>query len=361
MPYPEKFQGIGISNARDWKHPTLVSFEPKLFGDHDVDIEIEVCGICGSDFHIAAGNWGPVPENQVLGHEIIGRVVKVGPKCHTGIKIGDRVGVGAQALACLQCERCKSDNEQYCTNDHVLTMWTPYKDGYIAQGGFASHVRLHEHFAIQIPENIPSPLAAPLLCGGITVFSPLLRNGCGPGKKVGIVGIGGIGHMGILLAKAMGAEVYAFSRDHSKRKDCTKLGANRYIATLEDKSWTEQYSNTLDLLVICSSSLSEVNFDNFVKVMKIGSSIVSIAAPEANEKLVLQPLGLMGISISSSAIGSRKEIEQLLKLVSEKNVKIWVEELPISEEGVHQAFTRMERGDVKYRFALVDYDKEFHK
>ena len=240
-------------------------------------------------------------------------------------------------------------------------MWTPYKDGYIAQGGFASHVRLHEHFAIQIPENIPSPLAAPLLCGGITVFSPLLRNGCGPGKKVGIVGIGGIGHMGILLAKAMGAEVYAFSRDHSKRKDCTKLGANRYIATLEDKSWTEQYSNTLDLLVICSSSLSEVNFDNFVKVMKIGSSIVSIAAPEANEKLVLQPLGLMGISISSSAIGSRKEIEQLLKLVSEKNVKIWVEELPISEEGVHQAFTRMERGDVKYRFALVDYDKEFHK
>lgn len=361
MLYPEKFQGIGISNAKDWKHPKLVSFDPKPFGDHDVDVEIEACGICGSDFHIAVGNWGPVPENQILGHEIIGRVVKVGSKCHTGVKIGDRVGVGAQALACFECERCKSDNEQYCTNDHVLTMWTPYKDGYISQGGFASHVRLHEHFAIQIPENIPSPLAAPLLCGGITVFSPLLRNGCGPGKRVGIVGIGGIGHMGILLAKAMGAEVYAFSRGHSKREDSMKLGADHYIAMLEDKGWTAQYSNALDLLVVCSSSLSKVNFDSIVKIMKIGGSIVSIAAPEVNEKLVLKPLGLMGVSISSSAIGSRKEIEQLLKLVSEKNVKIWVEKLPISEEGVSHAFTRMESGDVKYRFTLVDYDKKFHK
>ncbi|CAI4034861.1 hypothetical protein SMKI_01G0040 [Saccharomyces mikatae IFO 1815] len=240
-------------------------------------------------------------------------------------------------------------------------MWTPYKDGYIAQGGFASHVRLHEHFAIPIPENIPSPLAAPLLCGGITVFSPLLRNGCGPGKKVGIVGIGGIGHMGILLAKAMGAEVYAFSRGQSKKEDSMRLGADHYIATLEDKDWTKKYFNTLDLLVICSSSLTEVNFDSVIKVMKIGGSIVSIAAPEHGEKLVLQPLGLMGVSISSSAIGSRKEIEQLLELVSEKNVKIWVEELPIGEEGVHRAFTRMEKGDVKYRFTLVDYDKEFHK
>ena len=129
----------------------------------------------------------------------------------------------------------------------------------------------------------------------------------------------------------------------------------------QDKDWTKKYFNTLDLLVICSSSLTEVNFDSVIKVMKIGGSIVSIAAPEHGEKLVLQPLGLMGVSISSSAIGSRKEIEQLLELVSEKNVKIWVEELPIGEEGVHRAFTRMEKGDVKYRFTLVDYDKEFHK
>ncbi|CAI4897179.1 AHL_G0043900.mRNA.1.CDS.1 [Saccharomyces cerevisiae] len=352
-------KGIGISNPEDWKHPTLVSFDPKPFADHDVDIEIEACGICGSDFHVAAGDWGPVPKNQILGHEVIGHVVKVGPKCHTGIKVGDRVGVGAQVLACLECDRCKSDNEQYCPIDRVWTIVSPYKDGYIAQGGFASHIRVHEHFAIPIPKNIPSPLAAPLLCGGITVFSPLSRNGCGPGKKVGIIGVGGIGHMGILLAKAMGAEVYAFSRGQSKKEDSLKLGADHYIATSEDENWSEKYFNTLDLIVICSSSLTGVDLDKVVNVMKIGGSIVSIAAPDASERLVLQPLGLMGVSISSSGVGSRKEIEELLKLVSEKDIKIWVEELPISEEGVNEAFTRMEKGDVKYRFTLVDYDKEF--
>lgn len=149
-----------------------------------------------------------IPANLVVGHEIIGRIVKLGPKYHSGVKIGDRVGIGAQVFSCLNCRRCNNGDEPYCSK-FVTTYSQPYEDGYVSQGGYASHIRCHEHFVIPIPEQIPSHLAAPMMCGGITVLSPLLRNGCGPGKKVGIAGIGGIGHMGLIFAKALGAEIYA--------------------------------------------------------------------------------------------------------------------------------------------------------
>ncbi|EDO16650.1 hypothetical protein Kpol_529p30 [Vanderwaltozyma polyspora DSM 70294] len=358
MAYPEMFEGIGVTNPEDWKHPKKVTYEPKKFDDQDVDIKIEACGVCGSDIHCAASHWGPVVKNQVVGHEIVGRVVKVGPKCTTGIKIGDRVGVGAQVASCLECSRCQNDNEPYCPR-FVTTYGQPYPDGYVSQGGYASHVRVHEHFAIPVPEELPLHLAAPLLCGGITVYSPLLRGGCGPGKKVGIVGIGGIGHMGILFAKAMGAEVYAFSRSHSKEKDAKELGADHYIATLEDKDWTEKYFDTLDLIVVCASSLTDVNFDELIKVMKVNTKILSISVPSIDETLTLKPFGLLGVTIGNSALGSRKEIEQLLKLVVDKDIKIWVEQLQVGEAGVAEAFERMDKGQVRYRFTLMGFDKEF--
>lgn len=354
----EKFHGIGIVDPNNWKHPKRVSFDPKPFGPYDLDIKIEACGVCGSDIHCAASHWGDVPKNQVVGHEIIGRIVTLGPKSHTGLKVGDRVGVGAQVYSCLDCDRCKSDNEPYCPR-FVTTYSQAYQDGYISQGGYASHVRVHEHFVIPIPEEIPSHLAAPLLCGGITVFSPLLRNGCGPGKKVGIVGIGGIGHMGLIFAKAMGAEVYAISRSSAKKADAIELGADHFIATKEEPDWGSKYYDSLDLVVVCASSLTDVDFDVMPKIMKVGGRIVSIAAPSVDERLTLKPLGLLGVSISNSGIGSPKEIKILLDLVAKKGLKIWVETLSIGEEGVHEAFERMDKGDVRYRFTLVDYDKEF--
>lgn len=360
MSYPEKFQGIGVVDPENWKAVKKVVYDPKTFYDHDVDVEIEACGVCGSDVHCAAGHWGKIPAGLVVGHEIIGRVVKLGSKCDSGLKIGDRVGIGAQVYSCLACERCKEKNEPYCQK-FVTTYSQPYEDGYVSQGGYASHVRCHEHFVINIPENIPNHLAAPLMCGGITVFSPLHRNGCGPGKRVGIVGIGGIGHMGILFAKAMGAEVYAFSRYSSKKEDAMKLGASHFIATEEEKDWYKTYYNTLDLLVVCSSSLTKVDFDKVVKVMKVRSSVVSIAVPDASEVLSLKAFGLIGVSLSNSILGSPEEIKILLNLVAEKDLKIWVETLQVGESGVHEAFERMEKGDVKFRFTLIGYDKEFKK
>lgn len=354
----DTFKGIAVVDHKDWKNPKKVEFPAKPFYDNDVDIKIEACGVCGSDIHCAAGNWGQKQTPLVVGHEIIGKVVKVGPKCKTGLKIGDRVGVGAQVFSCLECERCKNDNEPYCAR-FVTTYSQPYEDGYVSQGGYANYVRVHEHFAVPIPENIPSEYAAPLLCGGLTVYSPLLRNGCGPGKKVGMLGIGGIGHMGILFAKAMGAEVYAISRSNAKKEDSLKLGADHYIATKEEPDWGTKYFDTFDLIVVCASSLTDVDFDVMPKAMKVGGRIVSISVPEQDEVLTMKPFGLIGVSIANSILGSIAEMKQLLKLVSENNIKIWVETLPVGEAGVKEAFERMDKGDVRYRFTLVDYEKEF--
>ena len=193
----------------------------------------------------------------------------------------------------------------------------------------------------------------------MTVYSPLLRNGCGPGKKVGILGIGGIGHMGILFAKAMGAEVYAISRSNAKKEDSLKLGADHYIATKEEPDWGTKYFDTFDLIVVCASSLTDVDFDVMPKAMKVGGRIVSISVPEQDEVLTMKPFGLIGVSIANSILGSIAEMKQLLKLVSENNIKIWVETLPVGEAGVKEAFERMDKGDVRYRFTLVDYEKEF--
>lgn len=359
MSYPKEFQGIAVADPDDWLHPKKISFAPKSFDDHDVDIKIIACGVCGSDTHCAGSHWGRVMKNQVVGHEVIGTIVKLGPKCNSGLKVGDRVGVGAQALSCMKCEICLSGNENYCLDPlRVGTYRGVYKDGYKSQGGYANYIRVNEHFAIPIPDAIPSNYAAPLLCGGVTAYSPLVRNGCGPGKKVGIVGIGGIGHMGVIFAKALGAEVYAFSRGENKREDALKLGADHYYATGK-KGWETELRAKLDLIVICASSLSKINIDEYISITKPGGDIQSICVPPRGEILTLQPFGLYGIKIGNSAIGSPQEIKEMLDLVAKKNLKIWIETLPIGEAGVHEAWDRMEKGDVRYRFVLTDYEKEF--
>lgn len=358
MPYPEEFTGIGVTSIDKWDSPERVTYKAKNFDPHDIDIQIDVCGVCGSDLHTVQGHWRAIRESMVVGHEIIGTVVRIGSECNSNLKIGDRVGVGAQVLSCLTCDLCQEGNEPYCA-EFVSCYNRPYKDGYVSQGGYASHVRVHEHFVIPIPENIESELAAPLLCGGVTVYSPLKRNGCGPGKKIGIVGIGGLGHMAILFAKAMGAEVWAFSRRSNKRDDSLKLGADYYIATSEEKDWEQSMIHKLDLVLVCASSLKQIDLDKYIKCMKIGGKIISVCVPHRDEKLTLSGFGLMGVHISNSSLGSPQEIRDLLKLVSDNNIKIWVETLPVGVKGVTEALTRLDKGDVRYRFSLIDYDKEF--
>lgn len=202
---------------------------------------------------------GPTTYPCCVGHEIVGIAVRVGSKAEGGIKVGDRVGVGAQSESCLgrkgDCEECANGNEPYCGTHMAGTYNGKYMNGGNSYGGYALYNRAPSHFVIKIPDAISSAEAAPMLCGGITTYSPLRYNGCGPGKKVGIIGVGGLGHFGIMFAKALGADkVVAISRKDNKKEDALKLGADEYIATDDDPEWATHHARSLDLIVSTVSS-----------------------------------------------------------------------------------------------------------
>ncbi|KAG7867458.1 hypothetical protein KL918_002897 [Ogataea parapolymorpha] len=363
--YPEEFAGFAVLDTKDWNKPKYITYKPKTFGDHDIDIEIECCGLCGSDIMTAMGGegWGEIKLPQVVGHEIIGKVVNVGPKVSLH-KIGDRVGLGAQAFGCLSCRRCKEDNEQYC-KDSVTTYDGVYPDGYVSQGGYASHVRAHEHFCFAIPDAIKSTEAASLCCAGLTVYSPLKRyiptdlpNGEKP--KVAVLGLGGLGHLAVQIAAALGAEPYVFSRTDAKKEQALQLGAKGFVAT-GTKGWAEEYFDQFDLILNCAISLSGLDLDSFLSILKVQGRFVSVGLPAAEEKYDVSPFTFFsnGSSLCSSNLGSRKEMLDLLDLCVKHDIRPWVEEIPISEEGCNTALTRAWKGDVRYRFVFTEFHKAF--
>lgn len=259
-------------------------FTPKEWEETDVDIKISHCGICGSDLHTLRSGWVssasisyhtiPLPFSLFLlltiifqrptnypccvGHEIVGTAIRVGSQVK-GISVGDRVGVGAQSDSCQgrqgDCEECAMGSEQYCSKKFTGTYNSTHQNGDKSYGGYGLYNRVPGHFAIKIPDAISSAEAAPMLCGGVTLYSPLKHNGCGPGKRVGIIGVGGLGHFGVLFAKAMGADkVVAISRKMNKSEDSLKMGADLYIATEDEPDWATKYSRSLDLIVSTVSS-----------------------------------------------------------------------------------------------------------
>jgi len=291
--------------------------------------------------------------------EIIGKAIRVGPKV-TLIKEGQRVGVGAQVYSCGTCKQCKNDNETYCQYNLINTYGSKWPDtGIVSQGGYASHIRVHEHWVFPIPEKLETKLAAPMLCAGITVYSPLVRNGCGPGKKVGIVGLGGLGHFGIMFAKALGAETWAISRTRAKEEDAKKLGADGFIATSEE-GWEKPHLCSFDLIVNCANSSKNFDLAKYLSMMDVHGHFISVGLPEEEGQVIkAQNLISNGVLIGATHLGSRREMLQMLQLAADKDLKPWVEEVQIGEEGLKQAVTRMKKGDVRYRFTLTGYDKVF--
>ncbi|KAG7925894.1 hypothetical protein KL925_003656 [Ogataea polymorpha] len=355
--YPDSFEGFAVTDTNNWSTVSKIEFKPKPFGEYDVDICIHACGICGSDVHTVSGGWGQPDLPVIAGHEIIGEAVRVGNKVTT-VKKGQRVGVGAQIWSCLKCEVCKANLENYCPH-MVDTYNSNYPDGSKAWGGYSSHIRAHEYFVFPIPDALKTEDVAPMLCAGTTTYSPLVDNGCGPGKKVAVIGIGGLGHFAIMFANALGAEVCAFSRSSKKAEDARKLGASEFVATGEDSDWPSKHQREFDLIISSSSSVENFDLDGYLGCLKVKGKFMFVGIPEDPLEVKLPTLNQSAISLSATHLGNRQQILSMLKLAADKGLKAWTECLPISEESIKHALERTHSHDVRFRFVLTDYDKKF--
>ncbi|SGZ51395.1 CIC11C00000000517 [Sungouiella intermedia] len=360
---PENFQGFAFNTKAEWNKPKLVSYQRKKIQPSDVVIKNICCGLCGTDIHTTQENWAPMKRKDlVVGHEIIGTVIAVGDAVKS-IKIGDRVGIGAAACACSSCSRCSDDNEHYCQKAvSTYNAIDSFSDNYVTQGGYSSHSIADEQFVFPIPDELDSASAAPLMCAGLTVYSPLVRNiGHKKNPVVAVIGIGGLGHLALQFAKALGAEVYAFSRTSSKKEEATSFGASKFIATQENKDWDTECFDKFDLILNCASRVDGFVLDKYLSCLKVDGRFVSVGLPPVEDTFKLNPFSFLlnGGSFGSSLLGSKVEALEMLKLAAEKGVKPMVEEIPISEENCEKALTRCDAGDVRYRFVFTDYDKAF--
>ncbi|RAH49458.1 NAD(P)-dependent alcohol dehydrogenase [Aspergillus brunneoviolaceus CBS 621.78] len=346
---------------------TFTTFTAKPFDPTDLEIQVTHCGICGTDVHTLRSGWGPSDYPCVVGHEIVGTITRLGasvpslPPPYSAFQIGDRVAVGAQILACLRadCDACSTNQENYCPritgtyNDRFWDSTTfQQKTAVKTMGGFARTWRGPAQFVFRIPEELSSAHAAPLLCAGATVFTPLRKYGAGAGKHVGVVGIGGLGHLGVLFAKALGCErVVAISRSSAKRQDAVEgLGADAFIATGEEEGWAKKYERTLDL-IICTVDGDDMPLARYLRLLRVGGTFVQVGAPEKPlPQLPAWSFIQKGIKLAGSNIGSREDIRAMLELAAQKNVLPWIEKRPMKE--VNVALRDMDAGRARYRYVL---------
>lgn len=313
---------------------------------HDVLIEIKYAGICHSDIHTAHGEWGQVNYPLVPGHEIAGIVTEVGAEV-TKHKVGDRVGVGCMVDSCGDCENCRKGEEQYCLNGNVPTYAGVDKYGEPTQGGYSTHIVVIEDFVVRIPDNIGLDAAAPLLCAGITTYSPLNHWGAGPGKKVAVVGMGGLGHMAVQIAHAMGAEVTVLSQTVKKKVDGLQLGADNYYATSDPETF-KILAGTFDLIINTVSA--KIDISAYLSLLALDGALVNVGAPA--EPLSLNVFSLIGHrrSFAGSMIGGIRETQEMLDFCAEHNIAPMIE--VISADQIDEAYQRVLASDVKYRFVI---------
>ncbi|CAN7293753.1 NAD(P)-dependent alcohol dehydrogenase [Ensifer adhaerens] len=333
--------------ATDASKPlTPFTFERREPRDDDVVIEIKYCGVCHSDIHQARNEWGNSAFPMVPGHEIVGIVTAVGSKV-TKFKVGDRAGVGCFVDSCTTCATRDLDLEHYMPG-LVVTYNGVEADGKTpTQGGYSDSIVVKEGYVLSIPENLPLDAAAPLLCAGITLYSPLRHWKAGPGKKVAIVGMGGLGHMGVKLAHAMGAEVTVLSQTLSKKEDGLKLGADHYYATNDPETFTA-LAGTFDL-IICTVA-AEIDWNAYLNLLKVDGDLVLVGIPENAVPVHAFSLVPARRSISGSMIGSIKETQEMLDFCGEHDIVSEIETIRIQE--INEAYERVVKSDVRYRFVI---------
>jgi uncharacterized zinc-type alcohol dehydrogenase-like protein len=322
------------------------TIERRDLGPHDVLIKIAYAGICHSDIHTARGEWGQAIYPLVPGHEIAGTVEEIGPDV-VKYGVGDRVGVGCMVDSCRECESCRAGNEQYCVNGSIETYNAIGKDGRPTDGGYSTHVVVDEDFVVTIPDSIGLDVAAPLLCAGITLYSPLQHWGAGPGKQVAIVGLGGLGHMGVKIAHAMGAEVSVLSQTLAKQEDGKRMGADHYYATSDPATFTDLEGH-FDLVVNTVSA--PLPIDSYLSLLRLDGTLVLVGAPP--EPLSLQAFSLMDNrrSFAGSSIGGIRETQEMLDFCAQHGLGAEIE--MIRGEDINEAYERIISSDVRYRFVI---------
>ncbi len=313
----------------------------------DVVIEIDYCGICHSDIHTARGEWGPTNYPCVPGHEIVGRVVRVGKKVKK-FKIGDLAGVGCFVDSCGKCNPCKTHEEQFCQTHVAFTYGSTEMDLKTPTlGGYSSHITVKEKYTLKIKKNQPLERIAPLLCAGITTYSPLKRYGTKKGMKVGVVGLGGLGHMAVKIAKAMGAEVTVFSTSTSKQADAKKLGAKNFVMTKDPSAFAGMVGK-LDLIIDTVSA--DHDLAPYMACLKIGGTQVLVGAPPKPHQVAAFALIGGRKRLAGSLIGGIKETQEMLDFCAKKKVFADIELIPAAK--INEAYERTIKGDVKYRFVI---------
>jgi uncharacterized zinc-type alcohol dehydrogenase-like protein len=314
----------------------------------DVDIEITHCGVCHSDLHQVRNEWKNTVYPCVPGHEIVGRVTRVGPKV-TRFRVGDRVAVGCMVDSCRTCAACREGQEQLCDTGFTLTYNSPDKNsGGVTYGGYSTAITVTEHFVLKVPASLDPARAAPLLCAGITTYSPLRHWGAAPGRKVGIIGLGGLGHMGVQLSRAMGAHTVLFTTSANKADDAKKLGAHEVVVSKDANQMAAQ-ANSFDFILNTVAAAHDLN--PFINLLRRDGTMTLVGAPPTpHPPIELFPMIFRRRRLAGSLIGGIAETQEMLDFCDEKKIAAIVETIPIQK--INEAYERMLRSDVKYRFVI---------
>ena len=324
------------------------TFQRRELQAGDVHIDIHYCGVCHSDLHMARNEWGVSQFPLVPGHEIVGRVIATGSDVAT-FKAGDLVGVGVMVDSCGHCPQCSQGEEQYCDEGFTATYNREEKAiGGKTFGGYSDAIVVDSKFVVKVPENLQPGAVAPLLCAGVTTWSPLKHWNIQPGQRVGVMGLGGLGHMAVKLAKALGAEVVLFTTSPAKGNDALRLGASKVVVSREAEQMAAE-ANSLDFILDCVAAPHDL--DPYLSTLKTNVNLVLVGIPDApHQSPNVTPIVFKRLSISGTSIGSIQETQQMLDFCGEHNIVSDVEVIRLDE--VETAFERMLRGDVKYRFVI---------
>ena len=325
-----------------------VTIERRDLGPKDVRIKVNFAGICHSDIHTGRDEWVATHFPLVPGHEVAGTVEEVGSEV-TKVKVGDRVGVGVMVNSCGECSACQDGEEQFCEKGMVEQYNSRNYDGQWHDGGYSTHTVVTEHFVCHIPEGIGLDEAAPLMCAGITTYSPLKRWGAGPGKHVGVVGLGGLGHMAVKLAAAMGADVTVLSRTAGKEADARELGARHFLNTSEAEALKE-HAGTFDLIINTVSA--PLDMTQLLGLLRRDGAVVNVGAPPADTTIGIHPFSLIqGSKVwAGSMIGGIDTTQEMLEFCAEHGIGAEIE--LISADQIDEAWDRVVDSDVRYRFVI---------